>query len=151
MVIQWSPELTLNHDLLDPQHVTLFRLLDEAAAAVDGEPDALLHAVARFGEALVAHVAEEARVMEEAHYPDRSRHGASHDLLVADVLGVLTELATSGPSPRIRTVVSTHLPDWLRYHTRVNDGPLGAWLARNGPNPTPLEGRRRKSPTRKLS
>jgi hemerythrin-like metal-binding protein len=149
MVKEWSPELTLNHDLLDPQHVGLFRLLDEAAAAAGGPPDALLRAMVRFGEALVAHVAAEERVMAETLYPDRARHKTSHDLLVADVLRVQAELACGEPSAKLLEVIRTHVPEWLRFHTRVNDGPLGAWLARRGPNPTPLEADR--DAPRKLS
>jgi hemerythrin-like metal-binding protein len=141
MVKDWSPELTLNHDLLDPQHVGLFRLLDEVSTAADSPRDELLRALVRFGEALVAHVSAEERVMQETHYPDRARHKTSHDLLVADVLRVQSDLARAEPDPKVLEVVRTHLPEWLRFHTRVNDGPLGAWLARRRPNPTPLESR----------
>lgn len=140
MVTEWSPELTLNHDLLDSQHVRLFRLLDVASAAAGGPADALLRAVSRFGEALAEHVAAETRMMEETLYPERNRHRTSHELLLSDVARVQAELASSGPSPRLLEVVRVHMPEWLRFHTRVNDGPLGAYLARRGHNPTPVEG-----------
>jgi hemerythrin-like metal-binding protein len=129
MVTEWSPELTLNHDLLDSQHVRLFRLLDVASAAVN-----------RFGEALAEHVAAETRMMEETLYPERNRHRTSHELLLSDVARVQAGLASSGPTPRLLEVVRVHMPEWLRFHTRVNDGPLGAYLARRGHNPTPVEG-----------
>jgi len=148
MATEWTPDLTLNHDLLDPQHVELFRLLDEVGAAAEGDAGGLPGAVTRFADALVAHVATEERVMAETLYPDRARHKTSHDLLAADVLGLEAELARGGPSPKLIEVARRRLPDWLRYHTRVNDVPLGEFLARRGPNPTPIE---RREGTRKPS
>jgi hemerythrin len=141
MATEWTPELTLNHDVLDPQHVALFRLLGEAVSAAEAEEGALLRAVSRFSEALVAHLATEERVMQETLYPERARHKTSHDLLVTDVLGVQSELERGGPTPRLVEIVRSRLPEWLRFHTRVNDVPLGEFLARRGPNPTPLERR----------
>lgn len=149
MPIEWTPELTLNHDLLDPQHVGLFKLLDVAAEAAREPGGALAAALGRFGEALVTHLATEERVMAETHYPERARHKASHDLLVSDVLGVHQEVERSGPTPRLVEIVRTRLPEWLRYHTRVNDVPLGMFLARQaaGPRHEPAP----EVPPRKLS
>jgi len=152
MVTEWSPELTLNHDELDPEHVNVFRLLDEVTRAADAAPNELRRRMTEFADALVAHLRHEERVMEESSYPDRVRHRTSHDLLVSDVLLLQAELEAQGPTPRVVEAVKTRVPEWLRFHTRVNDGPLGEHLARHGPNPTPEddptrrpEGARRRS------
>lgn len=139
MPTEWTPDLTLNHDLLDPQHVGLFKLLGAAAAAVDEPGDALSTALGRFGEALVAHLAAEERIMVETLYPERLRHKTSHDMLVSDVLGVQQEIARAGPTASLVEIVRTRMPEWLRYHTRVNDVPLGEFLARNNPASASLD------------
>jgi len=150
MLTEWTPELTLNHDLLDPQHVGLFKLLGAAASAIDEPGDALSIALGRFGEALVAHLAAEERIMVETLYPERVRHKTSHDLLVADVLGVQQEVLRAGPTPRLAEIVRTRMPEWLRYHTRMNDVPLGEFLARHTPGMRPPEPQR-AGPPAKLS
>ncbi|MFT3915316.1 MAG: hemerythrin domain-containing protein [Anaeromyxobacteraceae bacterium] len=133
MSTEWTPDLTLNHDLIDPQHRGLFRLLQVAADAVELPGDALLVALNRFGEALVAHLAAEERIMVETLYPERLRHKTSHDMLVSDVLGVQQEITRAGPTPSLVEIVRTRMPEWLRYHTRMNDVPLGEFLARSNP------------------
>jgi hemerythrin len=144
MATEWSPELILNHEALDSEHVTVFRLLGEAARAATGAPLELPARLTAFAEALVRHLREEERVMEEVLYPDRARHRTSHDLLVADVLAIQAECEAQGATARVVEAVSGRIPEWLRFHTRVNDGPLGEFLARRTPNPT-----RTEDPTRR--
>ena len=130
MASEWSPELTLNNELLDGQHVELFRRLSAAAAACDGPRDALDEAVDAFADALVSHLAVEERLMDETLYPERIRHKSAHELFVADFEKVRAELRASGPTPAVAAGLRHRVPEWLRFHTRVNDAPFGAYLAR---------------------
>jgi hemerythrin len=126
----WSPELTLNNELLDRQHVDLFRMLEAAAAALDGPRTPLEDAVDAFADALVSHLAVEERLMEESLYPERVRHKSAHELFVADFERLHAELVASGVTPAIVDGLRRRVPEWLRFHTRVNDAPFGAYLAR---------------------
>jgi hemerythrin len=127
---EWSPELTLNNELLDGQHVELFRKLESAAAALEGPRAALESAVEAFADALVSHLAVEERLMDETLYPERVRHKSAHELFVADFQRVRAELRTSGATPAVAEGLRRRVPEWLRFHTRVNDAPFGAYLAR---------------------
>ena len=127
---EWSPELTLNHELLDAQHVDLFRRLAAAAAAVDGPRAALEEAVDALRDTLVTHLAVEEQLMDETLYPERVRHKSAHELFVADFEKVHAELVASGPTPAVADGLRRRVPEWLRFHTRVNDAPFGAYLAR---------------------
>lgn len=126
----WSPELTLNHDLLDGQHMDLFRRLSAAAAALEGPREALDREVAGFADALVEHLAVEERLMDETLYPERVRHKSAHELFVADLEKLRADLRASGPTPFVAEGLRRRIPEWLRFHIRVNDGPFGAYLAR---------------------
>ena len=130
MTVGWSPDLTLNEDLLDTQHVDLFRRLTEASEALDGPRAELDDAVAAFADELVAHLAFEERLMDETLYPERVRHRSAHELFVADLGQMRHELAERGPTPAVAEWIRSRLPDWLRFHIRVNDVPFGAFLAR---------------------
>jgi hemerythrin len=127
---EWSPELTLNNELLDGQHVDLFRRLSAAAAALEGPREALDEAVDAFADSLVSHIAVEERLMDETLYPERTRHKSAHELFVADFEKLRRELRAAGPTPSVADGLRRRVPEWLRFHTRVNDAPFGAYLAR---------------------
>jgi hemerythrin len=146
---EWTPDLTLNHDLLDEQHVDVFRKLGDAAAAIDGPRTALDAAFAALTDALMTHLSTEERVMDEALYPERARHRSAHELFMADFLQLREELRTQGPTPVVADWLLRRVPEWLRFHIRVNDLPLGAYLARRRAlhrnDPPARDGRRRPS------
>ena len=132
MPAEWSPELTLNNDLLDQQHVELFRLLEEAAVALEASaPAAVRSAVAAFSESFLEHVAAEEALMEDSLYPERARHQAAHELFAADVAQALRDLEANGPTPGVAAWLRTRAPEWLRFHIRTNDLPLGVHLVRS--------------------
>jgi hemerythrin len=126
----WTPDLTLNHDLLDAQHVEIFRKLRDAAEVLDGPVARVEAAVAALGETLVTHLAAEERLMDEVLYPERIRHRSAHELFTADFLRMRDELTQHGATPLVADGLRRRIPDWLRFHIRVNDLPFGAFLAR---------------------
>ena len=136
MTSDWTPELTLNHELLDRQHVEIFRRLQEAVTALDGPRAGLEAAVARLGDALVDHVATEERIMDEALYPERVRHRTAHEMFLADFGRLRGDLGAHGPTTSVAEGIRVRIPEWLRFHILVNDQPLGLFLARrHGPGP----------------
>jgi len=147
MTNAWTPELTLNHDLLDRQHVDLFRRLEHAVASL-GRPRAEIEAaVAEFADALVDHLATEERIMDEVLYPERVRHRSAHEMFRADFEKLCEELRVRGPTASVVEGIRTRVPEWLRFHIRVNDLPLGLFLTRRH-RP---ESRPRKDNGRRLS
>lgn len=149
MAVDWTPELTVNDDVLDAQHVDLFRLLAEAASALDRTKAEAEAAVAAFSDALLAHVAAEEKLMYETLYPERIRHRSAHELFVADFDRMRKELAEKGPTSLVGEWVRVRIPEWLRFHIRVNDAPLGEYLGRRraqgGEPRTPKDAGRRLS------
>jgi len=126
----WTPDLTLNHDLLDAQHVAIFRKLRDAAEVLDGPVARVQAAVAALGETLLAHLAAEEHLMDEVLYPERTRHRSAHELFTADFLRMRDELTQHGATPILADWLRHRLPEWLHFHIRVNDLPFGAFLAR---------------------
>ncbi len=150
MHAEWSPELTLNHELLDGQHVELFRRLSDAAAALDaGRDAAVVEAVEEFADAFLDHVATEEAIMDESAYPESVPHKTAHEMFTADLMQLRAQLAREGPTAAAAEAIRTRLPEWLRFHIRVNDAPLGAHLARqSGAQQTPDPRRRAAAPKR---
>ena len=128
-----TPELTLHHELLDSQHAELFRRLADVAEKLDGPEAAIEAAVAALADALVTHLAAEERIMDDALYPERSRHKSAHELFMADFLHMRAELHEEGATPAMAEWLTERIPDWLRFHITVNDVPLGIYLSRRRP------------------
>jgi hemerythrin len=148
MATEWGAEIELDHPQLDAQHDQLFQCLRAAAGALEGRSAAVAERVSAFADALMEHLAAEEALMDETRYPDRGRHKAAHELFVADFLQMREELREKGPTPLVEEWIRTRLPEWLRFHIRVNDAPLAAHLRRRL---EPGEARPRKGDGRHLS
>jgi hemerythrin-like metal-binding protein len=133
MSADWMPELTVNHAALDDEHHEIFQRLKVAALSLDGPRDEADRAMSALAEAIVDNLAFEERLMEETLYPDRARHRAAHELFMADFTSMRDVLREQGASPSVLAWLNTRLPEWLRFHIRVNDAPLAAFLVRRGP------------------
>jgi hemerythrin-like metal-binding protein len=127
---EWTPDLTLNHEMLDTQHAEIFRCLATLADALAGPPDVLDKALSELSDALVTHLAAEEQLMAEVLYPERARHKSAHELFMADFLHMRETLRDEGTTPAIDDWVRRRIPEWLRFHISVNDFPLGVYLAR---------------------
>lgn len=130
MAVDWSPELTINDELLDTQHVDLFRKIDDIADALRGPKDVLEAKMTAFADSLMAHLAIEERVMDELLYPERVRHKSAHEMFAADLERMRAEVRTSGATASVTDWVRRRLPEWLKFHIRVNDQPFASWLLR---------------------
>jgi hemerythrin-like metal-binding protein len=126
----WTPDLLLNHDLLDGEHMEIFRRIADASAVLDGPTAGVEKAVAALADALVTHLATEERLMDESLYPERARHRSAHELFMADFLQMRDELREKGPTPLVAEWIQRRIPEWLRFHVRVNDLPFGLYLSR---------------------
>ena len=131
----WTPQLTLNHELLDAQHAAIFRCLSTLAAALAGPRNGIEVALAALSDALVTHLATEERIMDEALYPERARHKSAHELFMADFLQMRELLHDEGATATVSDWITVRIPEWLRFHISVNDHPLGVYLARRGAQP----------------
>jgi hypothetical protein len=52
------------------------------------------------------------------------------------------ELRANGATPLVATALKRRVPEWLRFHIRVNDAPFGDWLARRRPLGVEIRARR---------
>jgi hemerythrin len=137
-MVEWTPDLILNHETLDAQHADLFKRLQEVELRLDGPRAELDEAIAALADSLVTHLAAEERIMDEALYPERTRHRSAHELFMADFDQFRAEVREAGPTPVATDWIRRRIPEWLRFHITVNDLPLGAFLARRRARPHPF-------------
>ena len=129
MNVRLAPELTLGFEEIDAQHRGIVEAMDRAAeAARSGDLAATRGAVASLGDLLVAHFSAEEAFMAESLFPDRGRHKAAHDLFMQDFAQLGREL-NNGLSDLVVQWVATRVPEWVKFHIRVNDSALATFLA----------------------
>jgi hemerythrin-like metal-binding protein len=127
----WTPELSVGFDEIDDQHQTLFRLIDDAErAARAGDAMQTKLTVRALGDFLMAHFSMEESVMLETRYPERGRHKTAHDVFLQDFLQLTREVDERGATAVAIEWLSVRIAEWVRFHIKVNDVPLGAWLIR---------------------
>lgn len=68
--------------------------------------------------------------MDDLLYPERVRHKSAHELFVADFEQMRAELRAKGPTQVVANWIRRRIPEWLKFHIRVNDQPFAAWLLR---------------------
>lgn len=123
------PELTLGYDEIDTQHRAILEAMDQAAAAARaGDLARTRAAVAKLGDVLVSHFSAEEGFMAESLFPDRGRHKAAHDLFMQDFAQLGREIS-GGLSDLVVQWIATRVPEWVKFHIRVNDSALAVYLS----------------------
>jgi hemerythrin-like metal-binding protein len=131
-----TPDLILNHQLLDAQHAEVFQRLASLSDVLTGPREGIEPALAALADSLVTHLASEEQLMLDAAYPERTRHKSAHELFMADFLQMRQTLRDEGPTPAVIDWVQRRIPEWLRFHISVNDFPLAVYLARRRIQPS---------------
>jgi hemerythrin len=138
MTHKLSPELVSGFEEIDGQHGVLFQRLEAALAAVRADSlPATKHALQTLGDYLLAHFAEEEKLMAAATYPDRGRHKSAHDLFMQDFVQLTRELDVTGLSVPVVEWIAARVPEWIKFHIQVNDIPLSRFLATRRPKDVP--------------
>lgn len=143
-----APELASGFEEMDGQHGVLFQRLEAAHAAVRADGlAATKRALQELGDYLLAHFAEEEKLMAAAAYPERGRHKSAHDLFMQDFVQLTRELDVTGLSVPVVHWITTRVPEWIKFHIQVNDIPLGRFLSAKRAKPE-AEGRTRATKPR---
>lgn len=127
--MRMPPELVLGYEEIDTQHRGILEAMERAAAAARaGDLPGTRAAVAALGDVLVGHFSAEEGFMAESLFPDRGRHKAAHDLFMQDFAQLGRELS-GGLSDLVVQWVATRVPEWVKFHIRVNDSALATYLS----------------------
>jgi hemerythrin len=125
-----APELLTGFEEIDGQHGLLLQRVDAALQATRSDDlAATKRALQALGDYLIAHFAEEERLMAAATYPERGRHKSAHDLFMQDFVQLTRELDATGLSVPVVEWIGTRVPEWLKFHIQMNDIPLGRYLS----------------------
>lgn len=130
-MIAWGPELHVGWDEMDAQHKEIIvRVADLHDRVEEGDEFGAQAALAALSDTMVLHFATEQDLMERSSYPDRSAHKGAHDLFLQDLQALTAEMDEVGLTEQVGDWVRTRMTEWITFHIRTNDLPLGRHLAR---------------------
>jgi hemerythrin len=117
MSIQWDESMSVGVPVLDEDHKTLIRLINDYTDALENDEglfvtDSIFSAL---GDYIHYHFTREEGIMEMAGYPDLERHKKSHRSLEEHFLE-LRESYVLYPNAAAEEKVKIFLEDWLCSH-----------------------------------
>jgi len=129
-----SPDCASGFAEMDRQHDRIFQRVELASLRAHSEDlPGTKRALQDLGDEIMAHFASEESLMAATAYPDRARHKSAHDLFMQDFVQLTRELDSVGLSAPTLLWISARVPEWMKFHIRVNDAPLGRHLAARAP------------------
>ncbi|HEU4382624.1 MAG TPA: hemerythrin domain-containing protein [Anaeromyxobacteraceae bacterium] len=130
-MIAWGPELHVGWDEIDSQHKEIMvRVADLHDRVEQGDEFGAQVALGALSDIVVLHFATEQDLMERSGYPERSAHRGAHELFLQDLQALAAELDEEGITDDVNDWVRVRMTEWISFHIRTNDLPLGRHLAR---------------------
>lgn len=131
-LLEWSPELAVDIDILDTQHKTLVAMINELAGAMkDGTAKKkMLNILLQLKEYTATHFSEEEKLFDRYQYPKTAEHKKSHSDFVEKVLAVEDDIVSGRIT--ISLELLEFLKDWLVSHISVMDKQYSEYLRSQG-------------------
>lgn len=137
--VDWSDRYALGVDLIDQQHQTLFRLIDQLAKAIQEghSEDGVQMVFGKLAEYTLTHFAAEEHLMDQYGYPGRDEHHENHQVLEHSLAQLMAKAADGEPLVSLQTM--NFLRQWLYHHIDHVDREFAEFLKANGGVPAILD------------
>jgi hemerythrin-like metal-binding protein len=135
--LEWSPSLAVGVASIDEQHQKLIALFNRLNVAMheEGGKDVIASVLDELLEYTQYHFRHEAKLMEQAHYPEEHGHLDNHASLINKALDYKRRFQAG---QAIGAELLNFFRDWLINHILKTDKALASFL-RGEPPPTPAK------------
>ena len=130
MELTWTPALKIGNDLVDSQHIKLFRLFDEfAEGCAKGQARETLIALhASLREYAGSHFRDEEDLMQSSGYPELENHRRAHAVFLKDLQRLANQVSTEKVTLIDLVQTNKFLVSWLVNHVKNTDQRVGRFL-----------------------
>jgi hemerythrin len=128
--IEWTKNLSVGVELIDDQHKTWFKHLNDLATAIEtrGGATKVANTLQFLIEYTDFHFSAEEKKMDETRYPGTEVHKARHEELRKTLARLVEDFSEEGPTNELAGSIGTFLGNWLVLHIENVDTPLGQFL-----------------------
>lgn len=122
-MITWTPDLAINVELIDTQHIALFKAVDDLVEAMwDGKGREKVKDLLDFlSNYVVKHFGDEQKLMSDSNYPSYPGHKNIHDQFVRDFNEMQKQFYAGEYDSEFVIKMLDELCSWLRNHIRKMD------------------------------
>jgi hemerythrin len=132
--IEWSPALAVGIPLIDEQHKTWFKRLNDLSVSIVARQgaDAVGRTLGFLSEYTSHHFASEERHMDTLRYPGLDEHRRKHGELRQALARLVQDFEEEGSTESLAQFVNRFLSQWLTEHILEQDVKLGIFLRGRG-------------------
>lgn len=129
-VFQWTPDLSVQVEIIDNQHQELFRIINGLLEAMHQNKarEEMAKVIQFLDDYIVKHFGLEEAYMLQYRYPAYGDHKQQHETFIADFCNLKNALAAEGPVVHLVIEVEMRLCNWLINHIMKIDKVLGNYL-----------------------
>jgi len=120
-LISWSDELSIDTEMIDPEHKMLVKLINDLYAAfLEGKAnDHISNILDNLTNYTVSHFKTEELFFEDVNYDDTDNHKKEHQDFVDKIVGFKTKFEEGDAS--LSYDIMNFLREWLQNHILVSD------------------------------
>ena len=129
-IVNWTPELSINHDLIDKQHQELFIRMKDLIMSIGNENNSIEVAkmIDFLGEYVVIHFSTEEELMQKFNYVDFALHKAQHQRFIQRFSKLEADYKARGGRLYLTLQIQEELINWLLNHIAGSDQKLAIFL-----------------------
>ena len=133
--IKWSPDLSINNNLIDEQHKELFiRIKDLIMSLGNNENTDIINKTIDFlKKYVITHFDTEEQLMLQCNYPEYKEHKAKHTYFIQNFTKIEKDYKTNGIRLYLTLRIQEELFNWLINHITHIDQKLGLFLKEHCP------------------
>lgn len=118
-LIKWTPDLSLDHPLIDEQHQKLFDIVNLLIKDVDINQESIKKTLIDLKTYSELHFAEEEAILTEKNYPGLEDHKFEHRFFIRRITSFCKEVVDENNS--LSEKMLEFLVDWIKHHTFEED------------------------------
>jgi hemerythrin-like metal-binding protein len=124
-LLQWLDEYEIGIPLVDHEHLALINVINLLGERLDAKfgPEEIRQTLGEIRMLIVAHFANEERIMRDLRYDRYAEHKADHDRLLAEIAEIVGEFEHN-TFVDFRVELGGRVSRWFARHFEKFDAPL---------------------------
>jgi hemerythrin len=129
MKMAWDDTLSVGNAMIDEEHKTLIRKINDVSEAISrGMGEAQVAQTIEFLRSYsLEHFAAEEKLMDEKKYSAMPEHKARHAEFISTIDNIERDFREDGATKELATDINNLLANWLKNHIRSTDNKLAAF------------------------
>jgi len=118
-LIKWTPDLSLNHTVIDEQHQKLFDIVNQLIKNVNIDQALIEKTLIELKTYSELHFEEEEAIMADRNYPGLEDHKFEHRFFIRRITSFCKQVTDE--KQKLSEKMLEFLSDWVKHHTFKED------------------------------